>query len=67
MVKQAAREHYGWLDGMKLIAIRLMYAAHYDGMGRYRLMELRTALGVLFFCVGIYGVYSGRSGFPAVF
>ena len=52
MVKQAARERYGWLDVMKLIAIWLMYTTHYDGMGRYGLVGLYTLLGILFFASG---------------
>ena len=39
-MQPAARTRYDWIDVMKLIAIWLMYMAHYDGMGRYGMVGI---------------------------
>ena len=65
-MQPAARTRYDWIDVMKLIAIWLMYMAHYDGMGRYGMVGMYTVLGILFFCSG-FTSFAKRGLAPAAF
>lgn len=47
-----SKQRYNWLDIMKLIAIWLMYMAHYDSMGRFGIIGMYSVLGILFFSSG---------------